>query len=47
LATLAITFLTIASYLSTSLGVKQKYFLIFFSVPEPIVSIVPQIPRTA
>ena len=47
LATLAITYLTIASDLTTSLGVRQKYFEIFLSVPEPIASIVPQIPGTA
>jgi hypothetical protein len=46
LATLAISFVTIASDLSTSLGVKQKYFEIFLSVPEPDRSIVPQIPAT-
>ncbi len=44
LATLAVLVLTIASDLSTSLGVKQKYFEIFLSVPEPDRSIVPQIP---
>jgi len=46
LATLAVLVLTIASDLSTSLGVKQKYFEIFLSVPEPDRSIVPQIPGT-
>jgi len=46
LATLAISFVTIASDISTSLGVKQKYFEIFLSVPEPDRSIVPQIPGT-
>ena len=34
LATLAITFLTIASHISTSLGVKQKYFSISAIVPK-------------
>ncbi len=35
LATLAITSLTIASHISTSLGVKQKKFEIFLNIPKP------------
>ena len=46
LATLAISFVTIASDLSTSLGVKQKYFEIFLIVPEADRSIVPEISAT-
>jgi hypothetical protein len=47
LATLAVLIFTIASDLSLSLGVCQKYFAIFLSLLEVAVSTVPRIQGTA